>query len=311
VFALLLNYPDGLSLQDLADQFGVSPEVMRQDLVTFMDLESWGWLHQIFRPPAVEFVGPEEGDSPATVVRVLHDAPATTLGVEYLSAGDLALIYTAGLALLDVDPDDQHLRDALGVIAETMYGEPGTQPSPGEWNRLLPLLQQAQAERRRVDIVYSRAWRVGVRDRVIEPLQLLQTNRGWEVDAGPPDQHGNLRTYLLSNIRDAELRDETFDPPAGLESRLVRQRRTTTVRMALAQESLWATDMYAEKVTVVSEDEDDFIADLELLPPLGERIALLMLASGEEARLLEPTHLMASASQTILELLAHHEASDV
>ncbi len=63
-------------------------------------------------------------------------------------------------------------------------------------------------------------------ERVIEPLHLVQTQRGWEVDAGPVGPEGNLRTYILSNIRSAEVLDETFEPPAGLELQLERQRKT-------------------------------------------------------------------------------------
>ncbi len=206
VLGVLAAYPDGLPLQDLAEQFGVAPDVLREDLVTFMDAESWGWVHDIFRPPVLEF---QDDDR----VRVVHDTPAATLGVEHLSAGDLATIYTAGLALLDAGRGDEHLADALAVISETMYGEPASQPAPAEWNRLLPLLQQAQAEQRRVDIVYSRAWRIGVLERTIDPLRLQQTKRGWEVDAGPLDAEGRLRTFLLSNIRSADVRAESFEPP--------------------------------------------------------------------------------------------------
>ena len=78
---------------------------------------------------------------------------------EHLSAGDLATLYTAGMALLEVDPDDTDLAAALAVIAETMYGEPAATPYVGDWNRHVRDLQDAQEQRRKVRIVYSRAWR--------------------------------------------------------------------------------------------------------------------------------------------------------
>ena len=77
--------------------------------------------------------------------------------------------------------------------------------------------------------------------------------------------------------------------------------------MALAQDARWAPDMYAESVAVVSEDEEYFVADMQLLPPAGHRIALLMLASGGTARLLEPTEQMSEATAAIEALLAHHQ----
>ena len=124
----------------LADKFGVDVETMRQDLVTYLDLESWGWSFDIFRRPVIEFVQPERGyttdGSGSTLVRVVSDG-SPGLGVEHLNAGDLAVIYTAGPALLDVDPDDNDLAEALAVIAETMYGEPASAPRGGDWNRFL------------------------------------------------------------------------------------------------------------------------------------------------------------------------------
>ena len=226
---------------------------------------------------------------------------------EHLSAGDLALIYTAGMALLDVDDNNEDLAEALGVISETMYGEPGTQPQPAGWNQVLRPLQQGQEERRRVRIEYSRTWRPGVSARVIEPLRLVQTHRGWEVDAGPVGPEGNLRTFILSNVRSAELLDETFEPPPGLERLLERQRRTSTVRMELSQDARWAADMYAEHVSVVEQDESRLIADLELLAPVGDRVGLIILASGPETRVLSPNSVLPDAVGIIEELLRHHE----
>lgn len=312
VLTVLASYREGLPLGTLAERFETDAETLRQDLVTYEGLESWGWSFDIFRRPAIEFVQPDDGppdEAPdRTVVRVVPDA-SVSLGVDHLSAGDLAVLYTAGVALLDVHPEDTALASALAVIAETMYGEPAATLTAGGWNRFLRTLQDGREERRRVRIVYSRAWSEGVSERVIEPLRLVQTHRGWEVDAGPVGPEGNLRTYLLSNIRSAEPTEESFTAPAGLDDLLARQRRTTTVRMELAQDARWAAEMYAEHVSVVEEDEEAFTADLELLPPAGERVGLIMLASGPSTRLLSPGSLLPEAVAVFEELLRHHTAS--
>lgn len=313
VINVLSAYPDGLSLRRLADQFGVDEDTMREDLVTYLDLESWGWSFDIFHRPALEFVQPEEDDdrtngAARTVVRIVPDA-TPGIGAEHVSAGDLATIYTAGAALLEVDPDDADLAGALAVIAETMYGEPAATPYVGDWNRHVKDLQDAQEKRRKVRIRYSRAWRPGVTDRVIEPLRLVQTRRGWEVDAGPVGPEGNLRTFLLSNIRSVEVLDEAFEPPSGIDSLLAKQRQTTTVRMELAQDARWAARQHAERVTVVEEDEETFTADLELLAPVGERVGLIMLASGPSTRVISPGSVLPDAMGLVEELLRHHESA--
>lgn len=313
VINLLSAYPDGLSLRRLAGQFGVDEETMREDLVTYLELESWGWSFDIFRKPALEFVQLEGDDDPSddtarTVVRIVPDA-SPGIGAEHLSAGDLATLYTAGTALLEVDPDDEDLAGALAVIAETMYGESAATPYVGDWTRHVKDLQDAQEQRRRVRIVYSRAWRPGVTDRVVEPLRLVQTRRGWEVDAGPVGPEGNLRTFLLSNIRLVEVLDEEFEPPSGLASLLARQRATWTVRMEAAQDARWAARQHAETVTVVGEDEETFTADLELLAPVGERVGLIMLASGPSIRVISPGAVLPEAMGLVKELLEHHESA--
>lgn len=308
LLALASTYPDGVSLGDLAARFGTDPATLREDLTTYLDLESWGWSFQIFRRSRVELVQPGGGDGDReadVVVRVVTDDPSG-LGVEHLSAGDLAVIYTAGTALLDVERDDD-LAAALGVIARTMYGEEIAAPRVPDRHQFLAPLEQARAERRRVRLLYSRAWRDGVIERDVEPLRLVQTHRGWELDAGPVGPEGNLRTYLLAQVRDVTPLDDTFEPPSHLDARLAEQRATTRVRLELAQEARWAADVYAEHVTVVSEDDESFVADLDLLPPVGERVGLLMLAGGPTTRVVQPGSVLPDAVALVEELIAHHD----
>jgi proteasome accessory factor C len=307
--ALLSSYPDGLSLRDLADHFGVDPETIRQDLSVYYDTESWGWSFDIFRRSVIEFsqpVGTDEPQSPEhTIVRVVSSDPAG-LGVEHVSSGDLAVLYTAGLALLDIDPDEVDLAEALERVSETMLGQPATvDATAADWNRHLGLFEDAISNRTKVRITYSRAWRKGVFERDIEPLKLVQTRRSWEVDAGPVEK-GTLRTYLLSNVRAATALDETFETPSGVDQLLHKQRETTTVRVRIAQDARWAARLFSEELYVVAEDEEWLEADLEMLPPAGERVGLIMLASGPETRLMEPTRLLPEAVGLARELLQHH-----
>ncbi|MGQ0466152.1 MAG: WYL domain-containing protein [Sporichthyaceae bacterium] len=315
VVNVLSAYPDGLPLSDLAAQFGVEVDVMRQDLATYLDLDSWGWRFDIFGRPDIEFVSPDrdtddesdgwDTDDAGTVVRLLPDGTGG-LGADYLSAGDLSVVYTAGVALLDVEPGNADLAEALAVIAETVYGEPASAPWGGgdRTRELLALLQEAQERRRKLVIVYSNAWRETVGERIVEPLRLVQTKRGWEVDAGPVGPEGNLRTYLLSNVRSAELLDDGFEPPPGETALLARQRRTTTVRMTIAQDARWAASQLAERVVVVAEDEEQATLDLAFLPPVGERVGLIMLASGPSTIVTgEP---LTAAMLFVGQLLRHH-----
>jgi len=307
VLATLAEHRDGMPLATLAAAEGIREKELREDLLAYFTADPM-WTLGLSRPPTLEFLGPdgsEEDPNRAEVVRVV--AETDDLGVELLDADELALIHTAATALLDLQPDDAELASALDVLTETMLGT-SLEPRRTWHDEVLALLQEAVAGRRAVRIEYSRAWHAGVSTRVIHPLRLVQTRRGWEVDAGPVDDEGALRTYLLSNIRHAEALDERFEHPERLAELLADQRALTTVRMQLPHEARWATDMYAESVRVVDEDEAAFTADLELLEPVAWRVGLLTLVGGEETRVLSPVDLISAGPELARELLAHHEA---
>ncbi|MEQ6901335.1 WYL domain-containing protein [Nocardioides sp. YIM 152588] len=310
VFERLAAHPDGLPLADLAAGLGVPAAELRDDLLAFYSADvSADWLLGLTRPDVLEFLGPDGADADPTeaeVVRFVEEHGE--LGVEYVDAAELALVYSAALALLDIEPENIDLIDAIGVLTDTMVGDAGLagEPAARHWNRPLPLLQQAHERRRAARIVYSRSWQHGVTEREIEPYRLVQTRRGWEVDAGPVRDDGSLRTYLLSNIREVEVLERGFEPPADLDERLAAQRATETVRVCVPHDARWAVDFYAERSTVVQDDEELVALDVELLPPLERRVGMLMLASGPEAFVVSPPELESAGAVLAEELLVHH-----
>lgn len=322
VFELLATRPDGMRLADLAAQVGTSADELREDLLAFYTADLNPMLFGFLRPAVLEFVGPGGDDdvdpNDAEVVRIVDERPADELGVEYLDAAELGLVYSAGKALLDLDPDDEALRGALDTVADTMFAVPpsddvrDSQPLEASisrpWNRPLGALEDAVERRHKVRIVYSRAWTEGVGERVIEPYLLVKTRRGWEVDAGPPDDQGRIRTFLIPHIRDCEVLDEIFEPPADLDALLTEQRSTTRVRLSIPHAARWAADFYAERVTVVEDDELTTTLDLNLLPPVEHRVGLLVLIAGEDARVLQPAAMISAGPTLAAELLAHHRA---
>lgn len=311
VLATLAEHADGMPLAALAEAEGINEKELRQDLLAYFTADPM-WTLGLSRPATLEFLGPdgsEEDPNLAEVVRVI--AETDDLGVEMLDADELALIHTAATALLDLEPEDEDLASALDVLTETMLGSPAATQDSGGADDLLGLLRQAVADQRRVRVEYSRAWHAGVTTRVIDPLRLVQTRRGWEVDAGPIDDDGALRTFLLSNIRSAEMLDETYEEPERRDELLAEQRLLTTVRMQLPHTARWASDMYAESVELVAEDEETFTADLALLEPVEWRVGLLSLIAGDETRVLSPVDLISAGPELARELLAHHERGAV
>lgn len=308
VFERLAAHPDGLPLAGLAAELDVPAAELRDDLLAFYTADvSADWLLGLTRPDVLEFLGPDGSDvdpAEAEIVRFVEETGE--LGVEYVDAAELALVHTAALALLDLEPGNADLAGAIEVLTETLLGVPGDLAQVSDSHRSLPLLQEAREQRRAARIVYSRAWQPGVSEREIEPYRLVQTRRGWEVDAGPADEHGRLRTYLLSNIREVTVLDREFTVPDDLAGLLAAQRATTTVRVLLPQEARWAADFYAEHVTLVQDDEESVVVDLDLLPPLERRVGRLLLAAGPAAFVVEPAALADAGAVLAEELLVHH-----
>ena len=223
------------------------------------------------RPDVLEFLGPDgrsADPNSAEIVRVIDERPTEELGVEYVDPSELALVYAAARALLEHRAGQRGLAGAIEVLTETMFGESQPVAAPRSWNEPLPPFRRAVARapqgRHRL-LARLAAGRHRADHRALPPVQ---TRRGWEVDAGPPDDRGRLRTYLLPNVREYDVLDDTFDPPEDLEPLLDAQRATETVRVQIPHDALWAADFFAEEVTPRRRRRPTATLDLDLLPPV-------------------------------------------
>jgi predicted DNA-binding transcriptional regulator YafY len=316
---ILELHPDGLPLADLAGELGVEPADLREVFMAYYlaDLVSLGSLSL----PIVEFVGPgsdwtDEGDvadDPSAAggpvgpewVRVLAPDPEHELGVDHLTAEQLGALYRAGTDLLALEPDNETLAAALDAFATAL--EPAD--TGGDERRgatTAQLMHRAAEDRRRVEITYSRQWHPGTTTRTVEPYRVVRTRRGWEVDAGPPDDVAAVRTYLVSGIVEARPTDETFDLPADLDELLAANRRPETVELVVPQDSRWAVDRFAESSEVLADDEDDVALRAQLLPPVAQRLGLLLLCTSPDAFVTAPAALRDAGVDTARALLAHH-----
>ena len=316
--SILELHPDGLPLIDLAGELAVEPDDLREVVLAYYraDLVELGNFGQ----PVVEFFAPtsEGGDSqvgdiddevdPTTAqwVRVVSPDPEQELGVDHLGAEQLGRLFAAGSDLLALEPDNDVLRSALDAFQQALW--PAEGPDGADWRvSTAQVLYRAAQERRRVRMTYARQWRPGAGERVVEPYRVVRTRRGWEVDAGPADDVAAVRTYIVSGISSCELLDETFEPPADLDALLVAQRTPVGVQLVVPQERRWAVDRYAESVTVLDDDEESVSLRADLLPPVGQRLGLLLLCCGPDAFVMEPQSLEDAGAVAARQLLEHHE----
>jgi proteasome accessory factor C len=307
MFGILQHHPDGLTLADLAAELGADVDELREDLVVFMNRDlpvelDWALVDGV----GLEFVGAhgEQTESrDASRVRLTSAAPLAELGLAYLRADVLGPLVRAATDLLAVEPGNAALGSALERLTATlMAGVDTTHPYGGQ---AAAALRRAAQAHHKVRVEYWRAWQPGVSSRVIEPYRVVSTRRGFEVDAGPLDQAGALRTFLVSGIRSWQVLDETFEPPADVAARIAASRATTPVRLVVPRELSWVVDRFAERVTVTRADDDlELVADM--LPPVADRVGLLLAVAGPNAFVVGPADLTDAGARTARRLLTHH-----
>jgi len=297
VLNLLHAHPRGLSISYLAGEVGVPEALLRQEILDFYTADTLG-----VRPDTIIFVsaaGKEQDPAQADVVRVVTDRPSAELGVEMLSPQRWFEVYETVSRIAQMQPDDADLAAAVAIIGERiLQGLP--QRPESDTGRVL---SEAIHQRRTVKLEYSRAWKPGLVSATVRPLRLVETARGWELDALVPSDE--LRTFIVDRIRSAQATQDTFTTPAGIEARLAEQRRSTTVELVVPQGYRWAVDRYAESTEIVESDEGDVRVRAQFLPPVAERVGLVIVTA-PDSFVLHPEELKSAGAQMAQVLLAHH-----
>jgi len=308
---LLRLHPEGLPIASVADELGVAEAALREELEVFFltDVVDSGAVG--LRSCALEFLaaGPDgamaEADlDRAQVVRLTDDSPFEELGVAFLSAADLGVLYRAAAELAALEPGNAPLASALERLGASVLG--GVEGRGGAFADVAADLRRAASEQRQVRLRYARAWQPGVVERVVEPWRVVSTRRGYEVDAGPLDERGDLRTYLVSGVREHELLDQRFTRPADADDRIAATRRPVAVRVVVPADKVWVVERFVETVEVEQQDEEGAQLLLQVLPPLRERVGLLLAVAGPEAFVVSPPELRDADAETARRLLAHH-----
>ena len=297
VLNLLHAHPRGLSISYLAGEVGVPEALLRQEILDFYTADTLG-----VRPDTIIFVsaaGKEQDPAQADVVRVVTDRPSAELGVEMLPPQRWFEVYETVSRIAQMQPDDADLAAAVAIIGERiLQGLP--QRPESDTGRIL---SEAIHQRRAVNLEYSRAWKPGLVSATVRPVRLVETARGWELDALVPSDE--LRTFIVDRIRRAEATEETFTTPAGIDARLAEQRRSTTVELVVPQGYRWAVDRYAESTEIVESDEGDVRVRAQFLPPVAERVGLVIVTA-PDSFVLHPEELKSAGAQMAQVLLAHH-----
>lgn len=269
-----------ISIGVLARALEVPVRKLRVQVDAYEDLDPS--MHEPGFDTFLYVVHADEADDPAdSDLDVVHLGGSIEdfIGIERFDARVLGPLYTAAEDLLAQEPDNAALASAAAKLREKFL--PGVRPKRTYRTATVADIAGAIRGRRQMRIVYSRAWKPGVSERVIEPYRLVNTRRGYEVDAGPLDRTGDLRTFLISRIREYEILDQLFDPVEDSIELSRKKRRTVTVSGVVPHKARWAINKYAESVEWRRDETgEDVLFTAQVLPPVPERVALMTLSVG-------------------------------
>ena len=229
------------------------------------------------------------------------------LGVERFDAAVLGPLYRAASELSARDPDNRVLAEALEKLRAAFL--PGLRPISPFRAEVVAQLGQAIGAGRRVRIRYSRAWEPGVYERVVDPYRVEWTRRGAELDAGPIQADGTIRTYLVSRIESLTVLDDTFERPVDADERCAAGRRTTTVTGVVPSDRLWVVERAAESTEVLEREGDMVRFAAELLPPVHWRAGRMIVVAGGRTRI-DGSEALASAAEIAERIWHHHDLGD-
>jgi proteasome accessory factor C len=246
---------------------------------------------------------PDPAPADTDIVAFSPAVAGPDLGLAHVDAGTLGPLLAAADQLSTLEPGNLPLASAVDTLRSALLA--GVTGHAAYRTRTAAVFQHAATTKRAVRITYASVWTAKVATRTIHPYRVVSTRRGYEIDAGPLDDQGRPRTFLITGIRDHQLLDETFDVPAEAAAATEANRTLTPVTGVAPHRAMWAVRHWAERVDQAGSDADDVAFTAWLLPPVAQRVALICLAGGPGIDIDDPT-LAAATTQMATELLHHH-----
>ncbi|MGG2995931.1 YafY family protein [Paenibacillus macerans] len=213
--------------------------------------------------------------------------------------GDLGIqghFQTAYQKLLAASPAP--IRQDAELIRQRIHIDGAGWHASGEAFPWLATVQEAVWAQRKLRIRYRKE-DVAV-ERTLLPLGLIAKRSVWYLAAAQEDS-GEMRTYRISRLEDAQLLAETFARPAGFNLAEYWERSTADFKSRLPRYPARVNvkeprldrlrrERYAKVLHAAKPDEQGFVtADIEF--QTLESACEIVLACGPEARVLEPPEL--------------------
>jgi predicted DNA-binding transcriptional regulator YafY len=309
---LLLQSSGQLTARELAERLEVSTRTIQRDLdslslsgipVYAVRGRGGGWtLAKDYRVN----VG---GLTPAEAASIFVGRTASVLADLGLSeAADTAVLKLLAALPAHARQDAEYARQRILVDHTDWSGVDVAGASA------LDVLQRGLWEQRKVELLYAR-W---PQPALVEPLGLVAKHRTWYFVAARPD--GEIRTYKVQRIRNAELTQEEFDRPDDFDlpaywseswESFLKQRRVYRVRLRVLR-SAFARLTWAPSTEIVEvEDLPDGWSSVEMLFENVVEARFYLLGMAGAVEVLEPAELrgqLAEAAEHVLRLHANSDA---
>jgi predicted DNA-binding transcriptional regulator YafY len=201
------------------------------------------------------------------------EARAIRLALEYVGPMIAAEAHTP------LDRVRKKLEETFGQFDLVQTPEPHV---GGEEESFVSTFSTAIRDRRLVEIEYQKEGEEGSSTRIVEPYSLERELPNWRVHTWDRTRDGE-RSFRLDRMRNATLRDETFDARAGFEPSRLRDARTARV-LYTKEVARWALERGAHALA-----DGTAVADL----PVGstEWLESEIFSFRGEAVVLEPEDL--------------------
>lgn len=320
---ILELYPKGILLADLARVLNTRITQLRDDLQALNLATESVESNNLFVEFLSELPSQADGFATDTAYDQYFVAPAQARYVRLgglsaqlgqvqrltggLSYGEVAQLLEAADPLLRVNPGNMPLLSLVSQLQAIWF--PGLiQTSASErLDNLESSLRSAIETCTMVQISYERNWRPGKVTRVVHPYQLVLTRRGFELDAGPVQPDGRIRTYEIDSVLELKVLEDTFARPANANELCQANRDTIWLKVVVPRKQRWALETLSEDVRISSKsDRDDIEARVELREPFLERAGLLAVNMGPAAMIVAPPEYQDAGTILAQHLLRHH-----
>lgn len=224
-----------------------------------------------------------------------------------LSPTEALSMLAAGMAVLSAGEGSPALESAVDKLAATVAPDSeglavDVAPEPD----LVGPLRDAAASHRVVAITYTSLGRGETTEREVEPWAVFASLGNWYLTGYCRSARAE-RIFRLDRIREMQVTDHDFDPPAELPEPQVRYTPSdedVRCQIALRPAARWVLDYYP--VDVIEESDDEILIEFAAADP--SVAARLLLRLGDRARLVEGAEVASALASLGERILARYRS---